>query len=249
MGFDSRNCALPPGSFQVSREWLEGWFTCGWQPGLCYDSRTFLTRISTMSLRVPIIFLMALWWPWFALAEQGDEAREPVDQLNTVLIEVMKGGKEMGYQGRYARLDPVVKRTFHFEAVSLVALGSHWKKLEDDQKRIFMTTLTELSVATYAAQFKAFDGERFEYDSTREIKNGRYLVRYNLVAPKEAPVKFEYVVAPFGDQWQIINIVVDGISDLALKKAQYTSVIDREGFDALIAKLNEKITNYAKSND
>jgi phospholipid transport system substrate-binding protein len=42
--------------------------------------------------------------------------------------------------------------------------------------------------------------------------------------------------------------VVDGISDLALKKAQYTSVIDREGFDALLNKLTQKIADYAKNN-
>ncbi|MBM4201241.1 MAG: hypothetical protein FJ189_08135, partial [Gammaproteobacteria bacterium] len=46
----------------------------------------------------------------------------------------------------------------------------------------------------------------------------------------------------------IINIIVDGISDLALKKAQYTSVIDREGFDKLLDKLQTKISDYAKNN-
>jgi phospholipid transport system substrate-binding protein len=33
-----------------------------------------------------------------------------------------------------------------------------------------------------------------------------------------------------------------------LKKAQYTSVIDREGFDALLSKLTQKISDYAKNN-
>ena len=43
---------------------------------------------------------------------------------------------------------------------------------------------------------------------------------------------------------QIINIIHDGISDLALKRAQYTSIIDRDGFPALLAKLVEKIAMY-----
>jgi phospholipid transport system substrate-binding protein len=168
--------------------------------------------------------------------------------LNGTLMEVMKGGQKLGYTGRYKKLDPVVKDTFEFEAVSLIALGTHWKKLEQPQKLAFMDKLTDLSVATYAAQFKEYGGESFQFDSSQDVKNGKLLLRYNLVAPNEKPIKFEYFVGQFNGQWHIINIVVDGISDLALKKAQYTSVIDREGFDALLNKLTQKISDYAKNN-
>lgn len=195
----------------------------------------------------PAFWLLVLW-PFFAQADNLAEARKPVDRLNGTLIEVMKGGQKLGYTGRYKKLDPVVKDTFEFEAVSLIALGAHWKKLEQPQKLAFMDKLTDLSVATYAAQFKEYGGESFQFDSSQDVKNGKLLLRYNLVAPNEKPIKFEYFVGQFNGQWHIINIVVDGISDLALKKAQYTSVIDREGFDALLNKLTQKISDYAKNN-
>jgi len=168
--------------------------------------------------------ILSLWLlgllPVGAMADSAADARKPVERLNNTLIEVMKGG----------------------------ALGTHWKKLEQPQKLAFMDKLTDLSVATYAAQFKEYGGESFQFDSGQDIKNGRLLLRYNLVAPKEKPIRFEYFVGQFNGQWHIINIVVDGISDLALKKAQYTSVIDREGFDALLNKLTQKIADYAKNN-
>jgi len=196
--------------------------------------------------------ILSLWLlgllPVGAMADSAADARKPVERLNNTLIEVMKGGKSLGYNGRLKKLDPVVKGTFEFEAVSLIALGTHWKKLEQPQKLAFMDKLTDLSVATYAAQFKEYGGESFQFDSGQDIKNGRLLLRYNLVAPKEKPIRFEYFVGQFNGQWHIINIVVDGISDLALKKAQYTSVIDREGFDALLNKLTQKIADYAKNN-
>lgn len=197
-----------------------------------------------MMLRLLLAVLLAGWLPAVALAE----AKIPVDRLNDALIEAMKGGKQLGYAGRYKKLDPVVRETFEFEAVSMIALGAHWKKLDQPQKLAFMDKLAELSVATYAAQFKAYGGEAFQLVSGQEIKNGKQLLTYNLVAPKEKPIKFEYYVGQFNGQWQIVNIVVDGISDLALKKAQYTSVIDREGLDALLKKLTQKIADYAKNN-
>ena len=80
------------------------------------------------------------------------------------------------------------------------------------------------------------------------MKSNRVTLRYELVAPQEKPVKFEYVLGQVNNQWVIINIVVDGISDLALKKAQYTSVIEREGFESLLNKLNQKIIDHANNN-
>ena len=142
----------------------------------------------------------------------------------------------------------MVKDAFQFEAVSQIALGGHWKKLDLAQKQAFVKKMTDLSVATYAAQFKEFGGEEFAFDTTKDLKNGRQLLRYNLTAPKEKPIKFEYIVDDFKGRWQIINIIVDGISDLALKRAQYESIIDREGFDSLLKKLTQKIADYAKDN-
>lgn len=201
------------------------------------------------------MILKAIFGLWLVLLAQGaaladpvEDARKPVDRLNDTLIEVMKGGKQMGYEGRYKKIEPVVKDTFEFEAVSQLALGGHWKKLDKAQKTAFIAKLTELSIANYAAQFNSYGGESFKYDSSQESKNGRLLLRYNFTAPKEKPIKFEYYMDELNGQWQIINIVVDGISDLALKKAQYTSVIDREGFDSLLSKLSQKIADYAHNN-
>lgn len=182
---------------------------------------------------------------WSAHADAVADARRPVDRLNEALISVMKDAKSLGYQGRYKKLDPVVKESFEFEAVAQIALGSHWKPLEKAQKLAFVEKLTDLSVATYAAQFNSYGGESFKFDSSQDMKSDRLLLRYFLEAPKEKPIKFEYVVDQLNGRWQIINIIVDGISDLALKKAQYASIIDKEGFDSLLKKLAQKITDYA----
>jgi phospholipid transport system substrate-binding protein len=176
-------------------------------------------------------------------------ARQTVDKLNTVLLDVMKNAKTLGYQGRHKKLDPIVRDTHDFNAIARIALGSHWNNLNDAQKQSFIQRLTDLSIATYAAQFNGYAGEEFKFESEQGMRSGRVLVRYALTAPREKPVKFEYIMTQTSDgQWNIVNIIVDGISDLALKKAQYTSVIDREGFDSLMNKLSQKITDYASNN-
>lgn len=190
--------------------------------------------------------LLATLASQMACAEAVAPPRQPVERLNAALIEVMKDARRLGYQGRYNKLAPVVKDVFQFETIAQTALGRHWQQLTPNQRQAFVAKLTELSIATYAAQFNAYDGQTFRYESSEDTKPERALVRYTMVVPKGEPIKFEYIVNRGGAKWQIVNVVVDGISDLALKRAQYTSIVDREGFDSLLAKLSQKIADYAK---
>ena len=42
--------------------------------------------------------------------------------------------------------------------------------------------------------------------------------------------------------WQIIDVYLDGtVSELALRRSEYSALIKREGFQALLAKLDERI--------
>ena len=47
-------------------------------------------------------------------------------------------------------------------------------------------------------------------------------------------------------EWKIIDIYLNGtVSELALRRSEYSSMIKREGFDSLIVALNDKITDLA----
>jgi phospholipid transport system substrate-binding protein len=179
-------------------------------------------------------------------AEQVEPQRQPVEALNASLIQVMKDAQRLGYEGRYKKLAPVVKDVFRFQTIAQAALGKYWGQLKPDERDAFVAKLTELSIATYASQFNAYDGQAFRYDATENTRADRSILRYTLLTAKGEPVKFDYIVSREGAKWQIVNIVADGVSDLALKRAQYTSIMEREGFASLLAKLSQKITDYAK---
>ena len=82
--------------------------------------------------------------------------------------------------------------------------------------------------------------------SEDKTARGGMIIRTLFVLPDDKDVKFDYMLKKKGNEWRIINIIANGVSDLALKRSEYTSILKRQGFDALIAKINEKIDNYAK---
>jgi phospholipid transport system substrate-binding protein len=193
---------------------------------------------------VSLSFLVLLGASSFAMAEET--AKQVVEMFQDQLIGVMKQGKELGFKGRYDKLDVAVKKSHDLPKIARIVVGKQWEELTPEQQTKLEAVFSELSVSAYAHNFKDFAGESFSFVSEEETGRGGVVVHTNLQIPGEKDVKFDYMMKKKDDSWQIINIIADGVSDLALKRSDYTSVLNREGFDALIAKIHEKIESYAK---
>ncbi len=174
------------------------------------------------------------------------EAKGIVLEFQNQLIDTMKQGETLGYKGRYEKLESVVVSSHDLTKIARIVVGKEWKKFTNEQKLKLTDIFSRLSIATYAYNFKSYSGESFRYLSEDETARGGVIVHSVLVLPEDKDVKFDYMLKKKGDNWRIINIIASGVSDLALKRSEYTSVLKREGFEALIAKIKEKIDNYAK---
>lgn len=181
-----------------------------------------------------------------ANAEETSTARQIVDTFQGQLIGVMKDGKKLGYAGRYEKLYSAVTDSHDLSKIARIVVGKEWEKLSEAQQQQLVDVFSKLSVASYAHNFKDFGGEAFVFDSEEETTRGGVVIHARLTIPDEKDVKFDYMLKEKGSSWRIINIIANGVSDLALKRSEYTTILQREGFDALIAKINEKIANYSK---
>lgn len=179
-------------------------------------------------------------------APQTAEAKAVVAKLNQTLLEVMRRARELGYSGRYRLLQPVVTEVYDFVSISRYVLGSHWKQLSSEDKKIFVQKMIEFGVAAYAAEFNDYSGEQFKILSEEPFRNKLRVVKAVLESPKEPSVQFVYILKPAPGGWKIIDVRYDGVSDLALKRAQFSDILVKEGFARLLAKLDERIANYAK---
>lgn len=181
-----------------------------------------------------------------AQAAQEETAKQVVEEFQAELIAVMKQGKELGFKGRYDKLSTAITKSHDLNKIARVVVGKEWEKLSEEQQQKLVDVFSQLSIASYAYNFKDFSGESFKFGSEEETTRGGTVVHAFLLIPSEKDVKFDYMLKKKGNSWRIINIIADGVSDLALKRSEYTSILERDGFDALITKINEKIDTYSK---
>lgn len=173
-------------------------------------------------------------------------AKQVVEIFQTKLLSVMKQGKGLNFQKRYNELEKAIDKSHDLTKITRVVMGREWAKLNEKQQQKLVDVFTQLSIAAYADNFKEYSGESFTFDSENETSRGGMIVHTYLHVPDKREVKFDYMMKKKGESWRIINIIANGVSDLALKRSAYTSLLKNNGFEALIAKISKKIDTYAK---
>ena len=164
-----------------------------------------------------------------------------VEEFHSTLLDVMQHADTLGFQGRYEKLDPVIRKKFDTPFICKVILSRYWGELSDKQQQQFIQLFNRLSISTYASRFDSYSGESFRTVGTEELKKGRLLIRTELVKKNDNPVKFEYLVHQKEGNWYIISVIADGVNDLSLKRAEYATIINDRGFDSLLSEIEKKI--------
>lgn len=171
-----------------------------------------------------------------------------IQKLQSSLLQVMRESEQLGYDGRFKFLEPVIEQSHDLELIIKTILGAtYWSQLDKDQKTLVVDTFRQLSIATYAGRFNQYEGEQFEVIEQRALPHEQTLVRSQLTKSDGGTVNFDYVLQQTEGRWRIVNILFDGVSDLAIKRGEYRAIMQRDGFQALIELLKEKI-NLTRQN-
>lgn len=179
------------------------------------------------------------------------EAKAVIETLNTALLETMKSGEALGYDGRYEKLAPVLRQVYDLPAMAKAALGGesgHWGTLSEEQKETFVDAFSRMSIATYANRFDSYGGERFAVDGAQAGPRDTVLVRSRLIKSNGESVQLNYLLLERPDAWKVIDVFAKGsISEIATKRSDYGAVMSREGFDTLISSINARVAEYSES--
>lgn len=185
-----------------------------------------------------LLVLGALTFPSIACASP---ATDIVRDFYATLTETMKDGPKLGFDGRYKKLEPAVTKAFNLPAMARYAVGLGWAQVSTDDQQKLVSAFSNFSVATYASRFTKFDGEKFDVLGEKPVPGGT-IVETRLTPNGGDPVTLNYLIrADETGKQRIMDVYLDAtISELATRRADFTAVIKREGFPALIQSLIEK---------
>ena len=122
--------------------------------------------------------------------------------------------------------------------IAQFALRRQWSEFAEADRERFVAAFQRLSVMTYAARFAKVGPESFRPISAGAADSaGRVQVSTAIARADQPDVVLEYLLQQGDEGWRIVNIVADGVSDLALKRAEYQRLFTSGGLEGLLAEL------------
>jgi phospholipid transport system substrate-binding protein len=158
------------------------------------------------------------------------------------LMPTIQQAARLSVRERDKRFSPVFAAVFDIPTMTRLAVGPTWKNFTAEQQAAARDAFARFIVAEYASQIKDYSGESFVVDpeTTPESRGGGEIVKTKLLQPGGRVVNINYLVR----RERVVDIYLNGtISDLAMRRDEFSSVIAGGGADALIKRLQERTEN------
>jgi phospholipid transport system substrate-binding protein len=193
-------------------------------------------------------FLLAVAVLLLALPARAEDApSKVVEELYAVILDVMKNADKLGFKGRRDKLGPAIEKAYNLPLMARLSVGPEWQKLSpDDQKRV-AEAFKDLTVSTYAGRFDGFSGEKLLVEPPAQDATGGKMVNSKIITSKGEPIQLNYLMREVDGSWRIIDVFLKGtVSELATRRSEFSSVLRRDGAEALVRLMQDKANAEAK---
>jgi phospholipid transport system substrate-binding protein len=174
-----------------------------------------------------------------AYAATNDPAAIQVQRLHASLLESMQAGSRLAITDRYRKLEPVIEQVFDLPLMTRLAIGPAWTNFSGEQQQAAIAAFTRLTIASYVHNFHEFAGEKFEIDDNILNRGADRVVQAKIISSRDAPASLVYRMRESGGLWKIIDVSYDGVSELTMRRSDFTAAIAAGGAPVLIAHLNK----------
>lgn len=207
----------------------------------CTRSRTKLVwNILLVVALAPMVRLST------AAAQDGAAGINPaasatVRGFTDAMLASLKDADRLGFQGRYDLLAPAIEKSFDLDFMAEKSLAGQFDGLTPEQRQKWRSAFARYMTSNYASRLNKFNNQSFEQLGQEDAGRGTLLVRTRVHDPGVEDVDLNYRLREINGEWKIVDIYLKGtVSELALRRSDYTAVMKNQGFDALLNNVNEK---------
>jgi len=172
--------------------------------------------------------------------EPQEKVRVTIDAVLAVLQDTSLQGPENTGKRREKMRQAVFQR-FGFEEMAQRSLAQYWSKRTPAEKKEFTTLFGELLERSYISKIESYTGEQTIRYVNETIDKDYASVRTEIVVKRDANVEVEYKLLRRDGDWQIYDIVIEGVSLVNNYRTQFHNIVSQESYEALVKKLKVKL--------
>lgn len=195
-------------------------------------------------MRIVALILCALNFT-FALPKVNlqEKMQENIDKA-LLLLQNGKEDKKATVSGIFAIFDPV----FDYKLMAKLSLSKEFDKLNESQKSKFNTVFEKQLKTSFTNKLSLYTNEKIT-TSYLEQKNEKriFLHSFILIDGEKKNIIFKFYDKN-GD-WLIYDVDVLGVSIIQTYRSQFADLLQKEGFDTLIQKMQSSEFEEAVNKD
>jgi phospholipid transport system substrate-binding protein len=171
---------------------------------------------------------------------QETDARALVARLEAALLDIMKRAEALGFEGRLREISPVVEDTFDLEFMARTCIGRVWKEMTPELRTQWVDSFSRYTSTKFADQFDRYSGQEFVLGGERPGSRETLIVMTSVQRQGREPVRLDFRVHRTDGKWRIIDVYGKGrVSELALRRSEYDSIVKESGVAGLIESVDE----------
>jgi len=172
--------------------------------------------------------------PVLSHAAEADPVISRIQTLDDTLTSAAKSGTLTGPKVREA-----LRESFNLSVMAQVAVGAPWATMSEKEHAAVVEAMSRYTEARYAREFRDFNTQTIVIDPVVQSRGPDRLVKAEIREKGEAPLKLGYRLREYNGQWRIIDVIYNGVSQLATQRSEFAETIRTGGAAALVKSLDQ----------
>ena len=139
------------------------------------------------------------------------------------------------------QLKSIFRENVDTDWIGQFVLGKFWREAKPEQQKRYLALYRDFLIESYTGRFKEYTGESFKITGSRDEGNNKFLLNTEIVRPNNPSVIVDYKVKTNGSSFKVYDIVVEGVSLITTQRSEFTSVVSKNGIEALINALEKRV--------
>ncbi len=184
-----------------------------------------------------------------AVGHAQSSARRYLEQKHEEVNRILRrdAASDAARARRDEQLNRILAGLLDYEALSQASLANHWGERSEAQRERFVSLLRQLVERNYQGNLErildyevSYDDETRRGENTIVVTNAR-----SRTQRRQPPVEIEYTLVRRGGEYRVVDVRTDGVSMVENYRNQFHRIIDRDGWDELIARMERRLNEDA----
>jgi phospholipid transport system substrate-binding protein len=191
---------------------------------------------------IGIVVMCLFWSPGVFAGEITNSVKATIDEV----IEIVKDDNlKSQEETRRQKLREAIGKRFNYRQMVMRSLKRDWNNRTEKERDDFQKLFKRLLENSYASKIESYSDEVINYKN--EIVKGQYALVKTEIVRKDSTIEVDYKLIRDNGEWRVYDFVIEGVSMIHNYHSQFTKIIRKESFDALVQRLSAKVEEIESS--